>query len=222
MTRTDRQEQRVPRETSQQKARRVIRKGRPKCEVDGAKDRKQELALTVALSTELDVRGKGWKQRAVLKCSPSLWPFETTALQTPIILKSPRFSSPLSAPFPFSISALAQAPVPALSSLWIPQFYPYPVSRRGTGRQGRRGTGPWQEGTAQQSGRVRTCTRTPSQTHLPKTGRNQQTNKPRERIWGVESERLARLMRQPYVPTPEALSLLPMLALGVFCFLPVC
>lgn len=121
MTRTDRQEQRVPRETSQQKARRVIRKGRPKCEVDGAKDRKQELALTEALSTELDVRGKGWKQRAVLKCSPSLWPFETTALQTPIILKSPHFSSPLSAPFPFSISALAQAPVPALSSLWIPQ-----------------------------------------------------------------------------------------------------
>lgn len=106
MTRTDRQEQRVPRETSQQKARRVIRKGRPKCEVDGAKDRKQELALTVALSTELDVRGKGWKQRAVLKCSPSLWPFETTALQTPIILKSPRFSSPLSS----SLSILHLSP----------------------------------------------------------------------------------------------------------------
>lgn len=57
---------------------RMSRTGRPKSEVDGAKDRrKQGLALTEALSTELDVRDKWWEQRALLKCAPSLWPSET-------------------------------------------------------------------------------------------------------------------------------------------------
>lgn len=78
MTRTDRQEQRVPREASQQKASLLSRTGRPKSEVDGAKDRrKQGLALTEALSSELDVRDRQWEQRALLKCSSSLWPSET-------------------------------------------------------------------------------------------------------------------------------------------------
>lgn len=59
------------------KARRMSRKeGETQSEVDDAKDgRTQELALTEALSTEQDVRGKPWEQRAVLNAAPL--PLET-------------------------------------------------------------------------------------------------------------------------------------------------
>lgn len=71
MTRTDRQTGAESAKRNKSAKSRMSRTGRPKSEVDGAKDRrKQGLALTEALSTELDVRDKWWEQRALLKCAP--------------------------------------------------------------------------------------------------------------------------------------------------------
>lgn len=116
------------------KARRMSRKeGETQSEVDDAKDgRTQELALTEALSTEQDVRGKPWEQRAVLNTPPPT--FGDIALHSPGWPGSPDLPAsdsqcPKISPFlPTSVSsvsslrlALAQAGPSSLPYLWVPQ-----------------------------------------------------------------------------------------------------
>lgn len=155
--------------------------------------------MTEALSTEVDVRGKGWEPRAVHKCFPSLWPFETQLYiaqaglgvqillpQIPNVLKSPRFSSPLSAPFPQSISPLHQLQSQPSAPCGLPSLPLPSVPERN--RRPRKALDSPMAGTALQSGRpvpkVRhTCPR--------RGGTSKQTDQERKNLGCGEARRIA-------------------------------
>lgn len=158
------------------------------------KPEEKELALTKVLSTEPDVRGERWGQRAIPKCSPSLWPLETELYiaQAGLEVQISCLRLPMSENLPISLRfhspsrPVTQAPVPALCSLGMPQSTLTQCPREeqdakeGAGQtHGRNGSAVWDSTIC-----------TPNQTHLLKTGRNQQTNRPRERIWGVEKREI--------------------------------